>query len=67
MDEFAKSFDFDVPTIKQKQLKDSVLGNLRCRVYKSISPDRKAPEIRQPKSLLRYCQELERLIIEKHG
>ena len=35
--------------------------------FKKVSRDLKAPEIRQSKSLLVYCQELDRLLIEEHG
>ena len=67
LDDVAKVDDLDVPTVLQEQLKDPVLGIVRSWIEGSISPDLRAPENRQSKSLLRYCQELDRLLIEKHG
>ena len=67
LDDVAKVVDLDVPTILQEQLKDPVLGIVRSWIEGNLSPDLKAPEIRQSKGLLRYGQELDRLLIEEHG
>ena len=65
--EVANVVDLDVPTIVQEQLKDPVLSILCFWIEENLSPDLKAPEIRQSKGLLRYGQELDRLLIEEHG
>ena len=57
----------DVPTILQEQLKDPVLSIVRSWLEGNLSPDLRAPETRQSKGLLRYGQELGRLLIEEHG
>ena len=67
LDDLAKVVDLDVPTILQEQLKDPVLSIVRSWIEKNLSPDLRAPEIRQPKGLLRYGQELDGLLIEEHG
>ena len=68
LDEVAKSVDLDVSTILAEQIKDPVLGTVRSWVRKQISPNAKSPEIQQSsKGLLRYCQELDRLLIETEG
>ena len=67
LDDVAKAVDLDVPTILQEQLKDPVLSVVRSWVERNTSPDLRAPEIRQSKGLLRYGQELDRLLIEEHG
>ena len=67
LDDVAKVVDRDVPTIVQEQLKDPVLKIVRSWIEKKTSRDLRAPEIRQSKGLLRYGQELDRLLIEKHG
>ena len=66
LDDVAKGVDLDVPTILQEQLKDPVLSIVRSWVEGNLSPDLRAPEIRQSKGLLRYGQELDRLLIEEH-
>ena len=67
LDEATKSVDFDVSTILAEQIKDPVLGTIRSWIQKKITPDLKSPEIQQSKGLLRYCQELDRLLIETEG
>ena len=67
LDDVAKVVDLDVPTILQEQLKDPVLSIVRSWIDENLSPDLRAPEIRQSKDLLRYGQELDRLLIEEHG
>ena len=67
LDEVAKVVDLDVPTVLQEQLKDPVLSIVRSWIERNLSPDLRAPEIRQSKGLLRYGQELDRLLIEEHG
>ena len=67
LDDVAKVVDLDVPTILQEQLKDPVLSIVRSWIEGNLSPDLRAPEIRQSKGLLRYGQELDRLLIEEHG
>ena len=59
--------DLDVPTILQDQLKNPVLKIVRFWIEGNFSPDLRAPEIRQSEGLLRYGQELDRLLIEEHG
>ena len=65
LDDVAKVVDLDVPTILQEQLKDPVLSIVRSWIERNISLDLRAPEIRQSKSLLRYGQELDKLLIEE--
>ena len=67
LDEVAKSVDLDVSTILTEQIKDPVVGTVRTWIRKQISPDVKSPEIQQSKGLLRFCQELDRLLIETEG
>ena len=67
LDDVAKFVDLDVPTILQEQLKDPVLSIVRSWVKENLSRDLRAPEIRQSKGLLRYGQELDRLLVEEHG
>ena len=67
LDDVAKVVDLDVPTLLQKQLKDPVLSIVCSWIENNTSPDLKASEIRQSKDLLRYGEELDRLLIEKHG
>ena len=67
LDDVPKVVDLDVPTILQEQLKDPVLNNVRFWIEGNLSPDLRAPEIRQSNGLLRYGQELDRLLIEEHG
>ena len=67
LDEVAKSVDLDVSTILAEQIKDPVLGTVRFWIRKQISLNVRSPEIQQTKGLLRYCQELGRLLIETEG
>ena len=67
LDEVAKSVELDVSTILAEQIKDPVLGTVRSWIRKQISPNVKSPEIQQSKCLLRYCQELDRPLIEPEG
>ena len=67
LDDVAKVVDLDVPTILQGQLKDPVLSIVRYWIERNASPDLRAAEIRQFKGLLRYGQELDRLLIEENG
>ena len=67
LDDVAKVVDLDVPTILQEQLEDPVLSIVRSWMDRNTSPDLRAREIRQPKGLLRYGQELDRLLIEENG
>ena len=47
LDDVAKVVDLDVPTILQKQLKDPVLTVVRSWIERNISPNLRAPQIRQ--------------------
>ena len=67
LDDVAKNVDLDVPTILREQLKDPVLSIVRSWIEGNTFPDLRSPEIRQSKGLLRYGQELDRLLIEEHG
>ena len=67
LDDVAISVDLDVPTILQEQLKDPVLSIVGSWIERSLHSHLRAPEIRQSKGLLRYGQELDRLLIEEHG
>ena len=67
LDEVAKTVDLDVSTILKEQLKDPLLGTVRSWIRKNTSPDVKSPKIQQPKGLLRYCQEFDRLLIKAEG
>ena len=67
LDDVAKIVNLDVPTILQEQLKDPVLSIVRSWIEETHSPDLRAPDIRQSKGLLRYGQELDRLLIEEQG
>ena len=44
-----------------------MLTVVRSRIEGGIPPDLRTPEIQQSKSLLRYCLELDRLLMEEHG
>ena len=66
-DDVAKVVDLTVPTILQEQLKDPVLIIVRSWIERNTSLDLRTPEIRPFKGLLRYGQELDRLLIEGHG
>ena len=63
LDDVATVVDLDVTTLLQEQLKNPVLSIVRSWIERSISPNLRAPETRQSKGLLRYCQELDRLLI----
>ena len=65
LDEVAKTIDLDVSTILAEQITDRSLGTVRSRIRKEISREPKTPEIQQPKG--RYCQEIDRLLIEEEG
>ena len=65
LDDVAKAVDLDVSTILAEQVKDSVLGTVRCWIRENNPPDIKSPEIQQFKRLLHYCQEFNRLLVEK--
>ena len=67
LDEVAKTIDLDVSTILAEQIKDPVLGTVKSWIRKGALPEPKDPEIQQSKGLLRYCQEFDRLLIEKEG
>ena len=67
LDEVAKTIDLDVSTILAEEIKDPVRGTVRSWIRKGISPEPKTPENQQSKGLLRYCQEFDRLLIEKEG
>ena len=67
LDDNAKTVDSDISTIPAEQIKDSILGTVRSWLRKGISPAAKSPEFQQSKGLLRYCQEFDRLLIEKEG
>ena len=67
LDDVAKTVDLDVSTILAEQYKDPMLGTVRSWIRKRISPEPKTPEIQQSKGLLRYCQEVDRLLIEEEG
>ena len=67
LDDVAKVVDLDVPTKLQEQLKDPVLSNVRSWIEENLSPDLRAPEIRQSTGMLSYGQELDRVLIEEHG
>ena len=68
LDDVAKTIDhLDVSTIVAEQIQDPVLGTLRSWFQKPTLPEPKAPEIQQSKGLLRFCQEFDRLLIEKAG
>ena len=67
LDEVVKSVDLDVSTILAEQIKDPVLGTVRSWIRKQISPNVISPEIQQSKGLIRYCQELDRLLIKTEG
>ena len=64
LDDVAKRVDFDVSTFLAEKLKDPVLGTVHSWIRKKISLDAKSPENQQSKGLSRYCQELDRLLIE---
>ena len=42
-----------------------MLGNVRSWLLKGISPEAKSRDIQQSKGLFRYCQDFDRLLIEK--
>ena len=65
LDDVAKVVGLDVLTTLKEQLKDPVLSVVRSWIEGSISPDLRTSEIRQSKGLLRYRQELDRLLVEE--
>ena len=67
LDDVAKTVDLDVSTILAEQIKDPVLGLVRCWLREGISYEAKSPDIQQSKGLLRYCQEFDRFLIEEEG
>ena len=67
LDDFAETVDLVVSTILAEQTKDQILGTVRSRIQKWISPEPKTPEIQQSKGLLEHCQEFDRLLIEGEG
>ena len=67
LDEVAKTVNLDVSTILEEQMKDPVLGTVRSWIRENTPLDPKSPEIQQSKVLLRYCKELNRLLIEDEG
>ena len=67
LDGVGKVVDLDVPTILPEQLKDPVLSIVRSWIEGYTFPDLKSPGIRQSKSLLRYGQQLDRLLKEENG
>ena len=66
-DKVAKAVDLDVSTIVAEQMKDPILGNVQSWIRKNTPTDTKSPEIQQSKGILRYRQELNRLLIEEEG
>ena len=44
-----------------------MLGTVQSWLCQGILPEAKSPDIQQSKGILRYCQELERLLIEEEG
>ena len=67
LDDVAKVVDLDVLTILHEQLKDPILSIVRSWIEKNTSPDLRNPKIWQSEGLLRYGQELGRLLIEENG
>ena len=67
LDEVGKTVDLDVSTILEEQMKDPVHGTVRSWIRENTPLDTNSPEIQQSKGLLRYCQEFNRLLIEKEG
>ena len=67
LDDVEKVVEPDVPVILQEQLNDPVLRVVRSWIQGGVFLDLKTPDIRQSKCLLQYCQERDRLLIEKHG
>ena len=67
LDDFAKTIDLDVCTILAEQFKGPVFGTVKSWIRKGTSPEPKTSESQQPKGLLRYFQELDRLLIEEEG
>ena len=67
LDEVAKAVDLDVSTILAEQINDPVLGSVRSWILKNSPSDIKSLEIQQCEGLLRYCQVLNRLLIEEEG
>ena len=67
IEDIAKTIDLDVSTILAEQIKDTALGTVRSWIQKQTSSEPKTPEFQQPKGLLRYRQEFDRLLIEEEG
>ena len=67
LDEVAKNVELDVSNIRAEQIKDPVLGIVRSWIRRKMSLDVESLWIQQSKGLLRYCQELDRLLIENEG
>ena len=54
-------------TILAEKTEDPVVGTVRSWIRKGASPEPKASEIQQSKGHLRYCQVVDRLLIEEEG
>ena len=67
VDEVVKTKDLDASTILEEQMKDPVLGTVRSWIRQNTPLDTKSPKKQQSKGLLRYCQELNRLLIQEEG
>ena len=67
LDDVAKTIDLDLSTILAEQINGPVLGTDRSWIRKETSPEPKTPEIQQSKGLLRYCKEIDLLLIEEEG
>ena len=67
LDEVAKTVDLGITTTLEEQMKDPVLGTVRSWIRKNTPPDTKSLGIQQSEGLLRYCREIDRLLIEKEG
>ena len=61
----AKTIDLDVSMILAEEIKDPVVGTVRSWLREGILPEAKSPEMQYSKGLLRFCQELGRLLLEE--
>ena len=66
-EDVVKTFDLDVSTNLTEQIKDPVLGTVRSWLRNEIIPEPKSPQFQLSHGLLRFCQELDRLLTEDEG
>ena len=67
VNDVAKTVDLDVSMILTKEIKNPRLRTVHSSLRNKISSNAKSPEVQQSKGLLRLCQEVDWILIEKKG